>query len=392
MPDAAVRDTSDTLTRVLGDTSRFTTEVFGQRPDHRPAADPDGFADVLDLAAADHLVASSGLRAPAFRLVRQGETLPQAAVTRRARIGGRQVDDLIDVAAVHRAFAAGATIVLQGLHRSWPPLLGLCRELEDLLHHPVQANAYLTPPVAQGLDLHADPHDVLVLHTHGTKRWVVEPAEGRALDLTLAPGDVLYLPAGTRHAAQTTDSTSLHLTIGVRTTTWRDLLDRAVQDVLAAHGDGDRPLPAGWTSSPAELVGELRRRLSEVAAHLDDAEVTAAAVDAGVRSWQRTRRPDDRGRLLDLAAAATVADDTPLARRPGTAGVLTTDGDEAVLVLHDRRLRMPGFVAPAVRAVLEVERCTPSDLGAHLDPDSRLVLCRRLVREGLLTIERPGGG
>lgn len=391
MPDATVRDASSTLALVLGDASAFAAEVFGRRPQHRPAADPGGFGDVLDLEAADHLVASSGLRAPAFRLVRQGETLPVAAVTRRARIGGRPVDDLIDVAAVHREFAAGATVVLQGLHRSWPPLRALCRELEDVLHHPVQANAYLTPPGAQGLHLHADPHDVLVLHTHGTKRWVVEPQDGPAWDLTLAPGDVLYLPAGTRHAAQTTEATSLHVTLGVRTTTWRELLERAIADVLDDH-DVDQPLPAGWASSRVELVGELRRRLGGLAAHLDDSEVAASAVDARVAAWQRSRGPDARGRLADLALAATVADDTPLVRRPGADAELTTDGDEALLELRDRRLRMPGSVTPAVRAVLDSERCTPSDLAAHLDHDSRLVLCRRLVREGLLSIERAGGG
>jgi hypothetical protein len=31
---------------------------------------------------------------------------------------------------------------------------------------------------------------------------------------------------------------------------------------------------------------------------------------------------------------------------------------------------------------------TPADLAEHLDPESRLVLCRRLVREGLLEVVR----
>jgi bifunctional lysine-specific demethylase and histidyl-hydroxylase NO66 len=69
----------------------------------------------------------------------------------------------------------------------------------------VQANAYLTPPVAQGLNLHGDPHDVFAVQTHGVKRWVVEPPDEPRWELELRPGDVLYLPAGTRHAAQTID-------------------------------------------------------------------------------------------------------------------------------------------------------------------------------------------
>ena len=39
---------------------------------------------------------------------------------------------------------------------------------------------------------------------------------------------------------------------------------------------------------------------------------------------------------------------------------------------------------PALRQVLDADRLTPADLAGHLDGPSRLVLVRRLVREGLL--------
>ena len=45
---------------------------------------------------------------------------------------------------------------------------------------------------------------------------------------------------------------------------------------------------------------------------------------------------------------------------------------------------MPAHLEPAVRQLLGADRCTPGDLAGHLDGPSRLVLVRRLVREGLL--------
>ena len=41
------------------------------------------------------------------------------------------------------------------------------------LDHPVQINAYLTPPAEQGLDIHFDFHDVIVVQLAGRKRWRV---------------------------------------------------------------------------------------------------------------------------------------------------------------------------------------------------------------------------
>ena len=45
---------------------------------------------------------------------------------------------------------------------------------------------------------------------------------------------------------------------------------------------------------------------------------------------------------------------------------------------------MPAQLEPAVRRLLDADRCTPADLAVELDGPSRLVLVRRLVREGLL--------
>jgi bifunctional lysine-specific demethylase and histidyl-hydroxylase NO66 len=377
------------LERLVGDVHGFLEGRFGTAPVHVPAADRDAFGDLLSLDDVDRLVAGSGLRAPAFRMVRHGRTLSRTELTRRVRIGSRPVDDLVDVRAVHEAFGAGATLVLQGLHRSWAPVAGLCRELELALTHPVQANAYLTPPVAQGLDLHADPHDVFALQTHGSKRWVVHaPGEAEPWDLELRAGDVLYLPAGTRHAAQTIDQPSLHLTIGVRTVRWRDLLRRAVDGVL----DDPRfagSLPPGWAARPDTLADTLEDHVRDLCDALTSELAPVDVCGREAEAFLTARTPDLTGGLRDLLELEELSDHTPLRRRPGTVCRIRAGGERVELALGDRTLRFP----PALRAVLErivdLERLVPADLDDLLDAGSRQVLCRRLVREGLLTFDRP---
>ena len=57
----------------------------------------------------------------------------------------------------------GATVVLQGLQLTDPHLAKLSNNLALALDHPVQVNAYLSPPAAHGLELHYDLHDVFVV-------------------------------------------------------------------------------------------------------------------------------------------------------------------------------------------------------------------------------------
>lgn len=379
------------LARCVGDVDRFVAHHWDRAPLHRPGADPGGFADVLSLDDCDRLLASSGLRAPAFRLVKDGRTVETSRVTRAARIGSRRVSDLVDVDAALAEVADGATLVLQGLQRSWPPLAELCADLETALAHPVQANAYLTPPTAAGLDVHADHHDVLVLHTHGRKQWVIHPdgdadprsgpdpgASAEPRDLQLAAGDVLYLPRGTRHAARTTETASLHVTIGIKAITWREVARRALEQ--SDDPALDRALPPGLPGDRAALAETIAAELPGVLKSAGEADAGAVAAAIGEQAHSGAT---GRGRLRDVVELDALDDATRLRRRAGVTARLDA-GDDVVVRLADRQLRLPGWTAPAVRRALSGEPLTPADLAAHLDAPGRLTLARRFVREGLL--------
>ena len=66
--------------------------------------------------------------------------------------------------------------------------------------------------------------------------------------------------------------------------------------------------------------------------------------------------------------------------------MLRPDGDRLHLLLGDRRMTVPARITDAVERVRTLEAFTPDDLG--LDPESALVLSRRLIREGLLEVVR----
>jgi lysine-specific demethylase/histidyl-hydroxylase NO66 len=380
--------TGKALRRCVGNVTEFLEHHWSRAPLHRAGADGGGFADLLGIADVDDLVSSSSLRIPAFRLVKDGRPLDPAAYTKPGRVGGRPLRDLGDPGRIYAHFHAGATIVLQSLHRNWLPVTRFCRELELELTHPVQANAYVTPRTARGLGVHADGHDVFVLQFSGRKHWeVFAPADhggtgARLLDVELTPGDALYVPRGFPHAARTADTASAHLTVGVLSYRWGEVLRDAVTGVLDAL---EEPLPARFADDPRALAPLVAEQLAEVRRRLDKLDPAWIAAAAGRRFWA-SRPAILTGQLEQLLSLDRLDDRSLLRRRPGAVCQVTVEGERLVALLGDRELAMPARLGPPLRRILDGGPFAIGDLADHLDEAGRLVLVRRLVREGLLEL------
>lgn len=369
------------LRGLVGDVEEFASSVWGIRPLHR--ASGRSFEDLLSVGAIERLLTSAARR-PTFRLVRDGVTLPPDRSTRTVRMAGAVLDDVADLGRIAAAVDEGATLVLQGLQRTTVELAELCRSLERATSHPVQATAYLTPPGAAGLALHHDEHDVLVLQIEGTKAWdVAGPGP-----LRLVPGDVLYLPTGTRHAAAAQEGMSLHLTLGLLRITWGDVVRRLVGDMEGMS----RPLPLGYARS-GSFAGEVREVLERTARDLLAADPAAVAADEVHRAVTR-RRPLPLGQLRSVLALPHLTGEDRILRRPDhPAAIDPRPGEDGRCVLHlvDRELLFPQGARPAVEQLLAADG--PVRVGdlEDLEPHGQLVLARRLVREGLVVVVDDGG-
>jgi hypothetical protein len=376
-----------------------------------PAASlPADFSDLFSPAAADELLTDRALRTPFVRLAREGDVLAAGRFTASGGFGA-QVADQVDSAMVLREFAAGATIVLQGLHRSWPPLRAFTRRLVAELGHPAQVNAYITPESARGFDAHYDVHDVFVLQVSGEKHWSVHapvrehprPDEGwsqrraavesRArekpvLDVVLRPGDALYLPSGWLHSAVARAGTSIHLTVGVAPLTGADVARELVAE-LSRSPALRAPLPIVGGDAGPDL---LNRAVQQVIAAFGQA-VEAERADGGGqtagavrRSVQRLSRPEPVAPLATLAAANDLSPKAVVRLPDGLAATVTVDDDGVHLAADGQVLRLPGECETAIRALASGERVWAGALPG-LDESDSLVVTRRLLRSGLLVSE-----
>jgi ribosomal protein L16 Arg81 hydroxylase len=388
--------------------AKFATAYWGKAPLLSRAgelAGPHGFTDLLSPAAVDELLSRRGLRTPFLRVARQGKVLPATAFTGGGGAGAEVTDQVVDDK-IMQLYAEGATLVLQGLHRIWPPLIEYARRLGAELRRPLQVNAYLTPPGGQGFSTHYDTHDVFVFQVDGTKRWRIhqpvlpDPLEKQAwgghadevgataqgapaLDVVLAPGDALYLPRGWLHSAEAQDRRSLHLTVGVRALTRYAL----VEELLGLAMEDPRlraTLPYGLdVTDPDALEPELTETVGALRDWLTGAAPATVADRLRRRDWPAARpAPISPLAQLDFAAALEAGDEIVV--RGGLRWQLTDDGTEhVVLRLTGRTLRFPAYCEPALRIALGGDTYRVGDLPLETGAD-RLVLARRLLTEALV--------
>lgn len=386
----------------------FAAAHWGTAPLLSRAAElpnPAGFTDLLSPDDADELLSRRGLRTPFLRVARDGQLQPAARYTGGGGAGAEITDQVLDER-VLELYVGGATLVLQGLHRNWPPLIDFTRDLGASLGQPLQVNAYLTPAGSQGFGTHYDTHDVLVLQVDGRKHWRIhepvlpDPLErqawgGRAdevsavaagepaLDVVLEPGDALYLPRGWLHSAQAQQQSSLHLTVGIRALTRYAL----VEELLALAAEDRRlrgPLPFGIDLADADQIEpELAETVEALRDWLVGADPAAVAERLRRRAWP-SARPAPIRPMAQATAIAGVDAGTAIAPRPGLRWQLVADGpDRVTLRLFDRSIGFPAQCEPALRALLTGGVRRVGDLPGLDDDADRMVLARRLLREAV---------
>ena len=394
------------LARLIAvDRDRFADQHWGQQPLLSPAADlPGGFPELLNADAIDELVSQRGLRTPFIRVAKSGSTLSDKAFTAPGGVGAGIADQVSDDKLV-RLFSEGSTLVLQALHRTWPPILEFCQRLAAELGHPVQANAYVTPPQNQGFSAHYDVHDVFVLQIEGEKQWRVHPpvlesplrdqpwsdrqaaVEKRAqepplLEAVLRPGDCLYLPRGYLHAATALGGVSTHLTLGVHVWTRLVLAERVVdQAVRRLAGDPvmRASLPLGVdVADPSGMRHDVELITAALVAVVERADLDQLA-DSMLQDARRSQRAAPIGPLRQLRDAEALTDDSALVLRHHVVG--SVDHTRSGIVVRSRAGDVTvteSDVAP-LKALLNNGTASAADLG--------LDLARRLLLAGLVIVE-----
>jgi Cupin superfamily protein len=225
----------------------------------------------ITLERVEQLVAGGNLQPPLLSLVRDGSSVPAAEclLTTRYPYPSSPPTATLDFARVVRAFREGHTLKLIGCDRFIPELASATNSLRKYLGHPVLGVMFIAPPGGNGFGIHADSLDTFVFQLAGIKEWevfdrlpgripfgLIDRAEtgGPRFTATLEPGDVLFLPRGCPHAAKAT-TLSMHISIGARTITVRELLAMLLRSSsLPSEVEQTIPFAAWPPQKPREVL------------------------------------------------------------------------------------------------------------------------------------------
>ncbi len=229
-----MRNLDDLLAPVSAE--EFLGKYLDKRPLHIPG-DPKKFEGVMDFKILERLLNMTAIwSSSSLELAIDRQRIPpQAYCTNAKNRDGVEVLQP-DAGKVMDQLRLGASLVANDIDSLTPDVARIAEILEQGLNVKAQANLYYSWKQRQAFTSHFDTHDVFAVHLVGEKTWRVyknrmphpirhasfgldesyqEANRGDILEeITLTPGDLLYLPRGQFHDALASSEGTIHIAFG----------------------------------------------------------------------------------------------------------------------------------------------------------------------------------
>lgn len=381
---------------------RFFSDYWEKKPLIISRKQPDYYATLLSLADVDKIICSKQLRFPAIGLVKNGSRVPPSQYTSDLPWGNNTFTGIVDVDKLLKEYQEGTTIILEALHQRWEPLRRFCLQLEKYLNYPVQANIYLTPKGSQGFAPHYDTHDVFALQAAGSKHWRIygspielpgssQPYEQSRFELgkplhefEFNSGDFMYIPRGYIHEALTSESISLHITVGITSYTWADVFSEALS-LCREDPRFRKSLPVGFAEENGSST-PMKEQFEELLEAFSNKINLNYILDRIAERFIISRPQVLDNQLIELEGVDKVDLLTSVRRREEIIFKIKPEDDTVTLLYNGKKIKFPKYVEPALRYIVSNNAFNAELIPCNIDNRGKLVLVRRLIKEGFLTV------
>lgn len=360
---------------------------------HIPASAPDKFADVMSWKILSDMLNMTSIWSPvSLGLVLDTERIAAEQYCRQAVDRNNQQTWQPDAELVKSWLRGGASLVANDVDTLWPGTAAAANALEARLGGKVQSNLYCSWKQHQAFESHFDTHEVFALHVEGEKVWRIY--EGRldkpianaayktlsdefhrrnrgavAAEITLRPGDLLYIPRGQYHDALASSDGCIHLAFGLTHVIGVDVLsllfEQAIADPLFRSN-----LP------PSDAGPEARRQWLEALGERLKSLATSDAVDEALEVFHAAFYYPRGGFELPADALAGAAEQ----RYRVTVRSLRVGEQNGKAMLHSDKddLPIPRNLADPIRWIIECGEFSAPELAAAF-PQHGKEICDKLI-------------
>jgi ribosomal protein L16 Arg81 hydroxylase len=377
----------------------FVDEYWEKQVLHIKRDDPEFFSSLFSIDDLDKLLEYSRPRGSSLRVVKSQQPLNPTIYENQ--------DGSLNLNQLYAAYADGYTIVVNEIQRFWDPIKAMIQNTRAFTSHNAVANLYLTPENEKALSPHYDSHDVFALQISGEKHWIVyddthfktpllhsfQPIFQReqltgAREITLKAGDIMYIPRGVPHEAYTTDSSSMHITFGVHSTQWLDLITKSLLHLSQTNIELRQALPIGFLNSDidavlppnfeVDFIGILQKALTR--------ESIKGSLTIIGEEFRTKEQPKPDGHFSNLDKLNHITLDSQLRKRDNISSKVTNNVSGARILFQGNTIKGPSQIATTLDFISQHEGAFYVNEIPYLSDENKLKLAKRLVRGGLLKI------
>jgi ribosomal protein L16 Arg81 hydroxylase len=230
----------------------LSSEEFDDKYDEKkPYLKRQALKEIFTLEEFEKILYVANPGAPYFKIRLQDEVDKKQYVEQVHRFG--KVVNRINRYRFNSLMDRGATLIINEIEVHSLAIKKMCNQLSSLTGQEVKANAYYTLGENSTFGFHWDPHDVFSIQLIGSKKWTLyEPTvlnpiammtradtgpdkSKNCVQISMEPGDMLYVPRGWWHNVEGSGVPTLHIAFGVQILHYANYIAWACKWLLREH-------------------------------------------------------------------------------------------------------------------------------------------------------------
>jgi ribosomal protein L16 Arg81 hydroxylase len=377
----------------------FEANYWEKQVLHIQRNNPDFFSSLFSIEDLDKLLEFNRPQGSSLKVVKNNQSMNPTFYENQ--------DGSLNLNQLYTAYADGYSIIVNGMQRYCNPIKSLIENIRQQISHNAKANLYLTPENEKAFSPHYDSHDVFAIQISGEKNWILyddtnfktpllnsyQPTFQReqltgAREITLRAGDILYMPRGVPHEAYTTDKSSMHITIGIYSTQWIDLIKWSLLNLSQKHIELRKALPIGFLNSDIEniLSSDVELDLIGILQQVFHKENIVGSLNILGDEFRTKESPKPDGHFASLDKLNHIHLYSQLSKRDGFNSKVTNSPSGARISFQGNTIKGPSQIANTFAFISQQEGIFSVKEIPFLKDDNKLKLAKRLIRGGLLKV------